>query len=325
MAERDAADRQLERILYLLPAAARKEGASLRELAAALDVEPDRILRDLEEVTARVYYHPAGGADDLQIHVEVDRVRVWTTGEFRRPPKLAPREGLTLHLGLRMLAAEVGPERRDRLLAIACRLERELSTAPARAFLPQVCVSEGTGEEDEVRMLLFQAARERRRCRIRYLKPDATEPEERALAPYVLLYGSGRWYAVGRSEERDAVRAFRLDRMVEIEVLEESFEVPAGFDPMAHVAGGRVYRAEDSARVIVRYGPAIARWMKEQGMGEERADGSVVATLDVADPGWAVRHVLRCGPDAEVLEPVELRTLVRDTAARVYGACEASP
>ncbi len=83
---------QLERLLYILPAAAQEGGQDPAQLALDLGVQPVQVFRDLEEVTARVYYHPSGGADDLQISIELNCVQVRTTGEFRRPPKLSKRE-----------------------------------------------------------------------------------------------------------------------------------------------------------------------------------------------------------------------------------------
>jgi predicted DNA-binding transcriptional regulator YafY len=41
--------------------------------------------------------------------------------------------------------------------------------------------------------------------------------------------------------------------------------------------------------------------------GELQQDGSYVVEHPVADVQWAVRHVLQYGPEAEVLEPAELR------------------
>ncbi|MFW6193606.1 MAG: hypothetical protein ACOC83_08995, partial [Gemmatimonadota bacterium] len=70
-----AAD-QLQRILYVLPAAVREGGASLEELADRLDVTEERVLRDLQEVTARSYYQPPGQAERLQIAVDGGRVVV---------------------------------------------------------------------------------------------------------------------------------------------------------------------------------------------------------------------------------------------------------
>ncbi|HJR52122.1 MAG TPA: protein pafC, partial [Gemmatimonadota bacterium] len=109
MSPREPAERQLERVLHLLPLAARPDGASLAALAAELGVPETRLLKDIGEVTARAdYLEPPV---DIDILVEKDRITVWTTGEFRRPVRLSPREALALTLGLRLLAESAAAER----------------------------------------------------------------------------------------------------------------------------------------------------------------------------------------------------------------------
>ena len=99
MSPREPAERQLERVLHVLPIAACPDGASLAALAGELGVPEARLLRDIGEVTARAdYLEPPV---DIDILVEKDRITVWTTGEFRRPVKLAPREALH-ELGVRL-------------------------------------------------------------------------------------------------------------------------------------------------------------------------------------------------------------------------------
>src|SRR5690606_28290211 len=97
---------QLERILYILPAAAGADGARLDQLAVALDTDVATVLRDLELVTARDFYHPAGAVDTFSIMIEHDSVHVHAPYEFRRPVRLSSREPLALGLGLRLLAAD---------------------------------------------------------------------------------------------------------------------------------------------------------------------------------------------------------------------------
>lgn len=318
MPERATAEEQLERVLYILPAGACEGGASLAELAATLGVRQDRVLGDLEEVTSRAYYHPAGGADDLQILIERDRVSVWTAGEFRRPVRLSSEEALALGVGLRVLAAEQNPVRREELLELARRLERQLAACSPQALLPRYAVEEGDAAGEGIGAFLAAAARERRRCRIRYLKPGAAEPAEFGLCPYAILISSGKTYVVGHCEEEGAVRVFRLDRVLEAVPREETFEVPPDFNPAGYISdGGRVYRADREIEAVVRYTPGVARWVVEKGPVERCEDGRVVVRYRVADPRWLVRHVLRYGPEAEVLEPEEIRALVAESAMRL--------
>lgn len=66
----------------------------------------------------------------------------------------------------------------------------------------------------------------------------------------------------------------------------------------------------DIAAGFVRYSPTIARWIAEREGVKLAADGSVTLEHPVADEGWAIRHVLQYGPDAELFDPPELRALL---------------
>lgn len=319
MAERLTSEVQLARILEILPRAAGEDGVALADLAATLGTTERSLLRDLEEVYTRAYYHPAGSGEDVQVIIEAEKVAVWTTGEFRRPVRLNDREALALGLGLRIEASDAPASGRAELLALAERLETTLSSGESPVLLPHIAVGTGAASPEGVRALLGDAARERRRCRLWYLKPGAAEPEPRDVDPYVLLVTEGKWYVVGLCHRSAAVRVFRLDRVVEAGLLDEGFEVPADFDPEAYVSGGRVYRAGSDVEVAVRYSARIARWIAEQGPVETLDDGSVVVRYRVADSRWVVSHALQHGPDAEILSPPETREEVRAAVERIIG------
>jgi proteasome accessory factor C len=319
---RGPAEERLERVLYLLPAAAREGGAELADLAAALDVAERDLILDLQEVTTRAHYQGPGMADHLQIAIEEGRVSVWTAGEFRRPVKLTPREAVALALGLRAhaIAADAGESGGPRRhLDLARRLERELAVSGADGLEELLALEDGApaAREDGVQEALFRAARHRRRCRIRYLKPSADGPQWRLVEPYVMAYADGHWYAVSRCHRVDGVRCFRLDRTLEVELTGEAFTVPDGFDPARYLQDGRVYRGHDDREVTVRYSSRVAPWIRERGPVEERDDGSVEVTYDVSDPDWVVRHVLQYGADARVVDPPAVRERVSEEARRI--------
>lgn len=334
---------RIQRILYLLPAAGAEDGASIDELCDALGVTPEVLLDDIAEVTAREYYLPAGRGESLRITVDAERVTVWTTGEFRRPPKLTAREGLALDLGLRVLAGERTGAGREGLLELARRLEAGLASVSEIEFAPDFAIAEAAGAQkaddggltddsgptDEggstaaVRGLLVEAAREGRGCRFGYLKPDASEPERRRLEPYALVAATGRWYVVGHDPDREAFRVFRLDRMLEVSRLDARFERDPDFDLERYLAGAHVYgvpETEAAVRARVRYSPAIARWILEREGGEALEDGAALLEHVVSDPAWASRHVLQYGGDAELLGPADLRARIAEGARRAEAA-----
>lgn len=308
-----AADR-LGRLLHILPAAAVEGGADLADLARDLDVDRSTVLADLTEVTARSYHHPAGAGDDVQIRIESERVSVWTSGPFRRPVRLSRLEAFCLALGLR-------PRRSgDGLLR---RVEAHLASGPPPPEISDRLHAEDAGADPEgVRDLLVAAARDRLRCRIRYLKPSDPEPEDRVIHPHAVAHAEGRWYVVGWCEASDGARAFRLDRVLAAERVSGSFEAEAeAVDVEAFLEGGQVYHADRETEVVVRYSATVRRWVEEWAPDiEESVDGGgVLVRHRVADPDWVVRHVLAYGGEAEVVEPASVRELVGSAARERSG------
>lgn len=276
--------------------------------------------RDLEELTSRAFYHPAGGADEIQILLEADNLKVYSYKKFDRPTKLSGREMLALALGLRASAGEADTEASGEILDLAHRIEMELAVSSARGEDDLFGIDEGDDEGAAIRSLLKDAARSRTRCRLLYLKPNAPRPEERDVDPYSIVYGSGRWYVIGYCHLRKAIRAFRVDRLLKASALESGYDIPEEFEPTAYVSGGRVFRSESEGDVFVQYSAAVAPWVREHGPIEEMEDGRVAVRFTTADPGWVVRHVLSYGPEAEVVEPPDVRDMVSGAVSTLLQA-----
>ncbi len=325
MSDGTNADARLERLLYVLPAAGRKEGASLADLSAALGTTPERISQDLEEVTARAYYHPGGWPDDVSIMLTRGRVWVHHAVGFERPMRLSPRETLCLALALRGTAAASLLHDVPRRRALLERAEKHLGAgswsmdddAPLR---DQDHVPDPTG----IRETLLAAARDRHPCAIVYAKSGADDMDARVIHPYALVHAGGEWYAVGWCAVKEGMRVFRLDRILEAAETDGTFQVPASFDPREYIHATHVYLAADDVEVRVRYSPKIARWVRERAAAgmvgwEEEPDGSVVIRHRVADPHWVVSHALTYGAEAEILEPEELREMVLEVVREMVG------
>ncbi len=74
----------------------------------------------------------------------------------------------------------------------------------------------------------------------------------------------------------------------------------------------KMFVAEGVAMLRVRYSARVARWVAEREGVPVDADGTVTLEHPLADPHWALRHVLQYGPDAEVLEPEAIREAVAE-------------
>ncbi len=314
-----AAD-QLERILYILPAASREGGAALDELAGTLGVSPRTLSADITDVVARAYYHPAESGSDIQVHLYSERVEVFTTGDFQRPVRLSLAEAACLGLALRGALATGPGTAGAEVSPTLTLLEEALAGADAAELLKELETADLRPGESGIRETVTCCLQEKEAVRLRYFKPAGHAPESRTVRPYALAHAEGHWYLLAFCEASREVRVFRMDRILEAAPTGPRFEVPAEFDAGAFVQGSRVYRGGEETEVRVRYSPAIARWIAERVEGERDPEGGLVVTHRVVDPAWIVRHVLQYGPDAVVLEPEEARGWVREALAPLPAA-----
>ncbi len=321
---------RLERLLHVLPAASREGGAALPELALTLGTTTERIVEDLEEVTARAYYHPGGWPDDVQILMQADRVRVLQAKGLDRPTKLSSLETLCLALALRGSAASAvidDARTREELLD---RAEAHLGAASGSSGAGALAAPERAPDPEGIRELLVQAAGARRVCALHYVKAGASDSSVRLVHPYAIAYAEGSWYTIAHCPTEGGVRVFRMDRILAADMTEGTFEPADGFRVEDYVKGGRVYHAQADRELRVRYSPRVARWVREQAEWESRLleemdDGSVVLSHRTADPWWAVAHALQYGAEAEILEPADVRALVLQVAEELAGATVTPP
>ncbi len=314
---RGTAITQLTRLLYLLPAASGEDGLSLAEAARRLDVDVETVLSDLGDVSAREFYHPAGGAEDLRVEVEADRIRVRSGGKFTRPRRLSPREALAAHLALRRYAASLDGDAHDHVLSVADRIASGLAVMPVDDLAGRISVEETGDSAGPMLAPLRRAMAAGVQCDLVYAPADGTAPTDRALDPYVIAVADGHWYVIGACGKRQDVRVFRIDRIVDLRLTDRPFSVPSDFRPEDYVSDGRVFRSNQTTEVWINYRGSAASRMAERSRGDVHSDGSVSLCHEVAGPDWVVRHVLGFGGEAVVEMPAEMRTQVAAAADRI--------
>jgi predicted DNA-binding transcriptional regulator YafY len=128
---------------------------------------------------------------------------------------------------------------------------------------------------------------------------------------------------VGYCRLRAAIRAFRVDRIRQLELLETTFQRPADFDARQYLTA-ELQGAQVPVRL--RFAPAAGHLALNNPAGwetvEPQTDGAVCVTLALPDLLWAASLALSFGPAVTVEEPEALRRLVREWAqavARLYA------
>ena len=155
-----------------------------------------------------------------------------------------------------------------------------------------------------------------RAVRVEDLVVDVDRREQLAAhnAPRLLLV-EGRSYLEGWCRRADAVRLFRLDRILALQILELAAEVPAGAEPV-DVDGG-LFRPSPQDVLVELELAAAGRWVAEYfpcERAEDLPDGRLRITLRTPDTQMVRRLALRLGEDGRVVAPAELAAQVSDDA-----------
>jgi proteasome accessory factor B len=148
----------------------------------------------------------------------------------------------------------------------------------------------------------------------------AGQQAERTVDPYAVVQRRASWYLVGRDHDRDALRAFRLDR---VGGRPRSVGDPGGFQPPADVDVAAAVSGPESVTIDVELAVAPdARWAVDLRGGVDTGrthDGMPVLRVHGLDALRDRSWVLGLGPDVVVLSPDELRAEVVAGLRRLAG------
>ncbi len=141
--------------------------------------------------------------------------------------------------------------------------------------------------------------------------------KQRQVEPLGLVLKSGAWYLIGQVD--GGARTYRIARILDLDVLGERFERPAGFDLEAYWREGAQRLEEDLHRNLatVRLSPWGVKMLEAfvsplayaavEISEAADADGWRVAVLPVGSLRQACGELVRLGAEAEILGPLELR------------------
>lgn len=313
---------QLNRLLALVPYLQARGAIPVEEAARDFGVPPATIRRDIGVLMFCGL--PGLGMGDL-IDVDFDAlegedvIRLSNADYLTRPLRLDSTEAAALVVGLRALLAGRGASEREVVERALAKIEH--AAGEAARIAAQV---ELRPQEDdralEVRRRLETALAERRQVRIRHRSPVRDELTDRVVDPIAVSGSEGHTYLDAWCHQAEDRRLFRLDRVVEVEVLHAEVSPHADAEPLDLAAG--VFRPSPQAITARLRLAETARWVADYypvDALEVGPEGPVV-TLRVDDPAWLVRLLLRLGGSAELLEPADLAARVRDTARQALAA-----
>ncbi|HEU5090815.1 MAG TPA: WYL domain-containing protein, partial [Roseiflexaceae bacterium] len=180
--------------------------------------------------------------------------------------------------------------------------------------------------------IITRAWADRRRVLMRY-RAASGDITEREVCPYFLEVSRSEpaSYMIAYDALRDALRTFKLERIVEAEMLDESYAIPESFDPYTHLASAWGVVDDAEVEVRLRFSPAVASRVKESTWHHSQRvadlpDGGCEITMQVGGTREMRSWVLGWGAEVEVLAPEHLRRELREHAERMLAMyAEPSP
>ena len=311
-----AAER-LSRLLALVPWLVRHDGVTLAQCAEHFGVSEAQLQDDLNLLI--VCGLPGYGPDQLvdiqfwddtfEIHMD-ERIHVLDPQTLSRPMRLSQGEALTLLVALRMLAQLPGVDSRDAILSAAAKLERAAQAEDtSRVVTVQVVI------DPEVRAAIDVALAEGRQLAIVYASSTKDEVTERTIDPLRLLTVDGLSYLEAYCHTAEALRTFRLDRVI-------SARTGDLVDPARRATDGSDGPAPVRPPAVLEVAPA-AHWLIDVHQATvltEAPDGTTRVRLPLLSVDWGVRLVLSLGGSVVAVEPPELVAAVAGASAAALAA-----
>lgn len=323
MSPRRTSEQRLSRLLVMLPWLMERESVSLAEVAEHFGLSEAEVTEDLE--LASLCGLPPYADELIDLFIDDGVVYMGVPRVFTRPLQLTSVEAFELLVAVRAALRLPGVDRDGALV-------RGLNKLAAALGEPEISGDDVTIEIEQPSAVddLLEAVRRVEIVEMEYWSPSNDETAMRRVVPRQVFTDRGRWYVTGidagietgPGTSRDAVRTFRIDRIVSLERTGEFVDPPDDELPTP----GEWFADTALTRARLRL-PASLLWMVEKYPVDEidhlDGGGVVEVVLAVTSEHWLARLMVRLGPAAEVIEPERWRDLRRSAVEAIlqrYGS-----
>ena len=166
-----------------------------------------------------------------------------------------------------------------------------------------------------------------KRVKIIYKSLSRGEDKEWLVNPYFIeMTGIGySTYLIGYGEsaDRNGITTFKFNRIKEVIILDEEFNIPEDFDIEKLLGSGWGVMWGESIEVKLKFSPDVTRRVKETTWHQSQQiqdlpDGSCILTLTVGSTLEMTPWIRGWGADVEVIEPAEFREQFKEWAIQQY-------
>ena len=177
----------------------------------------------------------------------------------------------------------------------------------------------GVQTGDHEKFELLKKAVLTHRCVKIFYAGAGREKSYRTVEPLKLLYKSKAWYLKAYCPEKEAFRLFKLNRILEWEVLENSF-VPGTF-PEPEAAPQSESPQLELPQVILSFSGDMAYRVYDEfdnSQIRELENGSLRTVAPMPVDEWLIAFLLSFGDSVEIIEPAYLKDVLAERALKIY-------
>lgn len=319
--DRSARLMKVIQLLYQYP-----QGLRPKKLAALCNVNVRTTYRDLRALQDQGY----SLWDDRRSGYHLD------TAAFLPPLKLTLLEAMALFLGAR-LVSRYSDERDPAIESAFDKLAAALPRPVARHVTETVAVMRQRQENPayaKVFNILSEAWATEHQVRIWYAGAGegADAVHERLVEPYFLEPSpiGHSCYLIAHCHHAGGMRTFKLERIRQIELTNQPYQIPPDFDVNRYLRSSWGIASDDEVRVVLRFTPRAAsrvlecRWHPSQEV-RMLDGGGLEFSVTVAGTMEITPWILSWGAEVEVLNPLDLRERLAETARRMAGSYQPAP
>ena len=166
--------------------------------------------------------------------------------------------------------------------------------------------------------VVIDALKQNRRIRFSYKSYTRALPTDGiVLEPYFVKIFKQLWYVIGLNVKDNQIKTYSLDRMSNLNMLQDSFVMPDDINPSEFFKDcfGIITNQNSAKRIVLRVEPTQAKYFRalplHSSQQEEVHDQYSIFTYKMRITYDLKEELMSHGATIEVLEPQELKTLIR--------------
>ncbi len=237
---------------------------------------------------------------------------------FELPGLWLTSDELAALLALNELIGRSGPGVLAGALApFKARIEHLLSDQGSGKVLPIERIRVIPWGERKLDQQVFRtvagAVLERKQLRFRYRARTTNSDSRRTVSPQRLTHYRDNWYLDVWDHDREALRSFAVDRIVEPRAQDTvAIDVAEAQLDQTLASSYGIFAGTPKAWATIRFSEHASRWVADehwhsQQKGSWLPDGRYELQLPYSNSRELLMDVLKYGPDAEIVAPVPLR------------------